>query len=568
MRTISLALELGFPSSEVRVALLRVQAVSPSPEKVLDGAPWNFDNQLLLLKEIEGDEQPENIDLKFCPFWIRLYNLPFDSRSDDDVRKIIEKIGVVLEVENDELGWDKSRRARVLIDTTRPIRIIQKIRNKKGAVTSVQFKYERLSTFCFLCGILGHREKDCPNADEDTDVEEKQWGLWLRASPRKGHEKLKEEVDKLRQKSQSLVFTHKPETRKVEGNVTTACIPLFSPHMDKSPKERAATLQCVTDPLSNKSVLRTRSVREGMLGVENVVVPTVVKGVRDTIELDIGASNNIREEYEKEDNDTDTGVLQGMGAEESGMRENATGTITKSTKKWKKLVRMDEGRKKLYRFEAMWLSKPNCNEVIKKAWGEGAGNAPHNRISLCSNALTKWAAKSFGDMKKKIRALEIELQEAQGGHMDAATLQRVGVGNNIRVWKDPWVVHDGKPIVLQMPEGADENMLVRELMVEGGREWDDAKHSDLKSNLIDAPNHSFAALWAWLYRKCSGEALSTMAALMWAAWRCRNLTIFENERPNAILLAAGYCRLVHDYQSYAKKCVSQSRKCCCASKYC
>ncbi|XP_021734136.1 uncharacterized protein LOC110700860 [Chenopodium quinoa] len=78
------------------------------------------------------------------------------------------------------------------------------------------------------------------------------------------------------------------------------------------------------------------------------------------------------------------------------------------------------------------------------------------------------------------------------------------------------------------------------------------EHSDLKSNLNDAPNHSFSALWALLYRKCSGEALSTMAALMWAAWRCRNLTIFKNERPNAMLLAVGYCRLVHDYQSYAK----------------
>ncbi|XP_021758507.1 uncharacterized protein LOC110723457 [Chenopodium quinoa] len=181
-------------------------------EKVLDGALWNFDNQLLLLKDIQGDEQLENIDLKFCPFWIRLYNLPFDNRSDEDVKKITEKVGVVLEVEQDELGWDKSRRVRVMIDTSKPIRRIQKIRNKKGVVTSVQFKYERLSTFCFLCGILGHTEKDCPNADEDEEIEEKQWGLWLRASPRKGHDRLKEEVDSLRKKSQSLVFTHKPES--------------------------------------------------------------------------------------------------------------------------------------------------------------------------------------------------------------------------------------------------------------------------------------------------------------------------------------------------------------------
>ncbi|XP_021758506.1 uncharacterized protein LOC110723456 [Chenopodium quinoa] len=78
------------------------------------------------------------------------------------------------------------------------------------------------------------------------------------------------------------------------------------------------------------------------------------------------------------------------------------------------------------------------------------------------------------------------------------------------------------------------------------------EHSELKSILTDAPNHSFAEVWAWLYRKCDGETLSTLATLLWAAWRCRNLIIFENERPNVVLLAARYCRLVHDYHSYAK----------------
>lgn len=58
----------------------------------------------------------------------------------------------------------------------------------------IEFKYERLPTFCYACGMIGHIERDCINIpDEDRSVE-KQWGTWLRASPRKGRLKLQEET--------------------------------------------------------------------------------------------------------------------------------------------------------------------------------------------------------------------------------------------------------------------------------------------------------------------------------------------------------------------------------------
>ncbi|KMT13573.1 hypothetical protein BVRB_4g083480 [Beta vulgaris subsp. vulgaris] len=97
-----------------------------------------------------------------------------------------DNIGEVLEVESDGILWDKSARLRVMLNITRPLRRIQKIKNSRGKVVVVEIKYERLPTFCYVCGIVGHIERDCVEVVEDCEGDEKQWGPWIKASPRKG----------------------------------------------------------------------------------------------------------------------------------------------------------------------------------------------------------------------------------------------------------------------------------------------------------------------------------------------------------------------------------------------
>ncbi|XP_021733146.1 uncharacterized protein LOC110699962 [Chenopodium quinoa] len=82
-------------------------------EKVLKGRPWCFDNMLLILKEVEGDEQPEQVALYHSPFWVRVKHLPFNCRSDEDVKELVANWGEVLEIEEDLLGLDRFRRVRL-----------------------------------------------------------------------------------------------------------------------------------------------------------------------------------------------------------------------------------------------------------------------------------------------------------------------------------------------------------------------------------------------------------------------------------------------------------------------
>jgi len=50
----------------------------------------------------------------------------------------------------------------------------------------VDFKYERLNIFCFICGLLGHTEKNFPSLyEQTTTITAKPYGHWMKAPTRR-----------------------------------------------------------------------------------------------------------------------------------------------------------------------------------------------------------------------------------------------------------------------------------------------------------------------------------------------------------------------------------------------
>uniref|UniRef100_A0A803LM28 Reverse transcriptase zinc-binding domain-containing protein n=1 Tax=Chenopodium quinoa TaxID=63459 RepID=A0A803LM28_CHEQI len=80
--------------------------------------------------------------------------------------------------------------------------------------------------------------------------------------------------------------------------------------------------------------------------------------------------------------------------------------------------------------------------------------------------------------------------------------------------------------------------------------WNLSEYKDL---LNDVPRLNFVELWSWLCRKVDASVLCAIAALMWAAWKGRNMMVYQGERLNGVLLAVGFARLVQDYNTYAEK---------------
>ena len=57
-------------------------------ERVLMRQPWTFNKSLLVLQDFEGQSKSEEINLKWCSFWVQIYGLPLGL--------ITEKIGAIL----------------------------------------------------------------------------------------------------------------------------------------------------------------------------------------------------------------------------------------------------------------------------------------------------------------------------------------------------------------------------------------------------------------------------------------------------------------------------------------
>ncbi|KAL2923432.1 hypothetical protein RDABS01_014923 [Bienertia sinuspersici] len=110
------------------------------------------------------------------PFWVRIYNLPFNCRSNAETKSIATKLGEVLEMEEDVLGLENFCRVKVMVDVTKPLRRSQRVKNKEERVITVNYKYKRLPFFCFICGVIGYGEKDCPNGEDEETGRTSGWG--------------------------------------------------------------------------------------------------------------------------------------------------------------------------------------------------------------------------------------------------------------------------------------------------------------------------------------------------------------------------------------------------------
>lgn len=156
-------------------------------ERILNGGPWSFDNQLLMLTKWQKGMKADNVRLNHASLWVQIWGAPFDMISTRVASEVGRRLGEVVEVERQRKQEERNQfmRVKVALPISKPLRRGGFIAGSEGVRSWVTYKYERLPLFCHFCGILGHDLRHCAShfsATKKGREVECQYGDWLKAT--------------------------------------------------------------------------------------------------------------------------------------------------------------------------------------------------------------------------------------------------------------------------------------------------------------------------------------------------------------------------------------------------
>jgi 14-3-3 protein epsilon len=157
-------------------------------EGVLNGGPWTFDNNMLIMERVQLGMQIEQMSLNHVDFWVQIHELPTGLMKEKVGRTLSNYIGSYLEYDknNNSSFWRQYMRVRVKMDVRQPLKKDVRVKNMAREWCTVKFKYEKLGVFCFVCGVMGHAENKCAvrfSMENDDGV--RGWSNEIRAETRR-----------------------------------------------------------------------------------------------------------------------------------------------------------------------------------------------------------------------------------------------------------------------------------------------------------------------------------------------------------------------------------------------
>ncbi|MBA0703024.1 hypothetical protein Goari_005458 [Gossypium aridum] len=126
-------------------------------ETVMEGQPWLFRKHLIIFDQLIKPMERDQIKLVSSPFWIKIgLCLP-----EFDKKDLLHAIGVTFGgVPRFEITGEFCR-LRIKLNLQKPLRRGIFVSTGNGNKFWIPFKYEKLPTFCFGCGRLGHGIHEC-----------------------------------------------------------------------------------------------------------------------------------------------------------------------------------------------------------------------------------------------------------------------------------------------------------------------------------------------------------------------------------------------------------------------
>lgn len=157
-------------------------------KRVVEGSPWSFNRKTLLISRMKEGDVPRSIILNKVELWVQIHDLRVGFMTERVVKEVGNYIGTFVEScsRNFTGMWKEYLRVRVSLDVTQPLKRRMKIRSPVADWFWINFRYENVPTFCFICGIMGHSEKYCSKLFDLTESKiTKPYGEWMGAPLRR-----------------------------------------------------------------------------------------------------------------------------------------------------------------------------------------------------------------------------------------------------------------------------------------------------------------------------------------------------------------------------------------------
>nr|XP_048330865.1 uncharacterized protein LOC125422765 [Ziziphus jujuba var. spinosa] len=161
---------------------------SGEKERIFKSRPWTFNGAHIILKEWPETLALSEISFKFSTFTVQIHGLPPIYLHTEAAFQIGARLGKVVKesITRKSVVSQRFLRFKVDIDTDNPLPAGFFLERAEGDELWVQFKFERLSDFCYKCGRLSHVTGKClfekpAMIRASTGIETRLYGSWIRS---------------------------------------------------------------------------------------------------------------------------------------------------------------------------------------------------------------------------------------------------------------------------------------------------------------------------------------------------------------------------------------------------
>ncbi|KAL3626525.1 hypothetical protein CASFOL_030074 [Castilleja foliolosa] len=146
---------------------------------------WTFRDHHIAIAHWPPDKSLPEINLSKIKFWIQAIGLPISYTNHDTAKLIGDSIGsfVKADLASSSARWKKALRIQIEVDLFQKLHSAISISVKGKSKIIAEIRYERLTEFCYHCGLIGHRIIICDEAINhigDRKISEI-YGPWLKS---------------------------------------------------------------------------------------------------------------------------------------------------------------------------------------------------------------------------------------------------------------------------------------------------------------------------------------------------------------------------------------------------